>query len=205
MNRRAETFFDAITFLREDLVEEAQDYVFRRRRSGWRKFGSLAACVMLVMSLGLLAVMPKGCGSAGDMVSCDMNTSSGAPASPAEAPPASGEPSDGSVGGSGTDTAPHPPEGEGNPDFGLGEDGPVQFSARVVEVLEDGLLAELLPEEPGLFGTDRVRISTAGLDGLPALQPGDVVFVSCGAASLEDGEILAEDVTELRLAEPDGP
>lgn len=199
MNRKAEKFFDAITLLREDLVEEAQNYVFRRQRSGWKKFGSLAACVMLVMSLGLLAVMPKGCGG-GAPPSADMNTSAAAPAAPAEAPPVSGEPScgDGSAGGSGADTAPRPPEGEGEPDIG----GPAQFHAQVLEVLEDGLLAELLPEDGLRMGAERVRISTDGLDSLPAFRPGDTVYVSCWMVSLEDGEAVAEDVTELRLAEP---
>lgn len=202
MNRRAEIFFDAVTLLREDLIEDAQNYVFRRRRSGWKKFGSLAACVMLVLSLGLVAVMPRGCGGAAPSAP-DMNSSGAAPEAPAEMPPgASGD--TGSMDGSTPDTAPRPPQGEGQPDYGMG-DGPVQFFAQVLEVREDGLLAELLPEESGLFGTDRVRVRTAGLDGLPELQPGDVIFVSCGTASLEDGEILAEDVAELYLAEPEEP
>ena len=59
MNRKGETFFDAITLLPEGMVEEAQDYVFRKSRTSWRKFASLAACMMLVVSLGLLAALPS--------------------------------------------------------------------------------------------------------------------------------------------------
>ena len=44
MNRKADKFFDAITLLPEDIVEEAQDYRFRKRPAVWRKIGSLAAC-----------------------------------------------------------------------------------------------------------------------------------------------------------------
>lgn len=206
MSRKAEVFFDAITLLREDLVEEAQNYVFRKRRSAWRKFGSLAACMALVASLGMLAALPRGCGaSAPNSSGGDMNSST--PEAPAEIPPAANEdvPSgDSSPWEDGTDGAPRPPEGEGEPDFGLG-DSQVQFNAQVLEASEDGLLAELLPEEGRLFGMDRVRIGTAGLDGLPDLRPGDVISVSCGTLFMEDGEAVAEDVTELWLVEPAGP
>ena len=68
MNQKAEKFFDAITLLREDLVEEAQNYVFRKKRSGWKTLGSLAACMALVASLGLLAAMPRGCGAANNSI-----------------------------------------------------------------------------------------------------------------------------------------
>lgn len=205
MSRKAEVFFDAITLLREDLVEEAQNYVFRKRRSAWKKFGSLAACMVLVVSLGMLAALPRGCGASAPNSSG--GDSSSAPAAPAEMPPASTEdaPSgDSSPWADGTYGTSRPPEGEGAPDFGLG-DSLTQFKARVLEVSEDGLLAELLPEEGRLFGMDRVRIGTAGLDGLPDLRPGDVVAVSCETLFMGDGEAVAEDVTELRLAEPDGP
>ena len=44
MKEKAERLFDAITLLKEDLVEEAQDYRFRKRPAVWRRVGSLAAC-----------------------------------------------------------------------------------------------------------------------------------------------------------------
>lgn len=90
MNRKAELFFDAITLLPEDLVEEAQDYAFRKSPARWRKFASLAACLMLVASLGLLAALPKGCGGAAPAPEC--SNSSGppsgecAPQAPADTP-----------------------------------------------------------------------------------------------------------------------
>ena len=54
MNRKAEIFFDAITLLPEDMIEEAQEYRLRKNRTSWKRFASLAACLMLVASLSLL-------------------------------------------------------------------------------------------------------------------------------------------------------
>ena len=43
--RRSEILFDGVTHIREDLIEEAQRYVFRRRIN-WRRYaGGLAACL----------------------------------------------------------------------------------------------------------------------------------------------------------------
>ena len=43
MNPKTDIFFDAITLLPEDVVEEAQNFRFRRKSSSWKKVGSLAA------------------------------------------------------------------------------------------------------------------------------------------------------------------
>ena len=168
MNRKAETFFDAITRLREDLVEDAQNHVFRKRRSGWRKFGSLAACMALVASLGMLAALPKGCGGS-DSSGADMN-SSGAPMA---APPdvnvdaASGgaEPGDGA-----------PPSGEQSESTPPASVQPVQFTAAVIEVRENTILVEPVDFD----SQDRYLVFTAGLD-TPDLAEGDWVSITCTA------------------------
>ena len=204
MSRKAEKFFDAITLLREDLVEEAQTYVFRRKRSAWKTFGSLAACIALVASLGILTILPRGCGAGMDSSSSgSMNNSSAPPASSdsaAPSPDANVDVDDGSP-----SAAPSDPSGEtAPPDVGMG--GPAQFNAQVLEILEDELLVELLPDEGLLMGASCVHIPTAGLDGLPALQPGDVVAVSCETLYLVDGEVIVEAAgTEVQLLEPAGP
>ncbi len=196
MSRKAETFFDAVTLLREDLVEEAQDYVFRRRRAGWRKFGSLAACLVLVVSLGMLAALPRGCGGAAP--SFDGNTAS----APEEMPPGNStgapsgegnpEPGDGDMNTAPPpDTAP-PPQAEG-----------LRFSAQVVEVLEDGLLVEPFDSAPADLGL--VRVPTAGLGGLPEFYPGGVVMIRCGSITREGGEAVAEGVVQVELVELDSP
>lgn len=185
MNRKAEIFFDAITLLREDLVEEAQNHVFRKKNSGWRKFGSLAACAVLVVSLGMLAVLPRGCGAG-------VGGSSGSPAQMAPDFDSSAS------AGSNMNGAPPPASAE-EPEAAPG-DGLVRFSGYVLEVLEDGVLVAPFdsdPEAPAL-----VRVSTAGLEGLPAFYPGGVVTVTCRGFTLEGGAAVAENVVELDLVEP---
>ena len=51
MSQKAEILFDAITGIREDLVEEAQRHVFCRR-ARWRRYGGLAACLVLAALAG---------------------------------------------------------------------------------------------------------------------------------------------------------
>jgi len=190
MNRKAEIFFDAVTHLREDLVEEAQNYAFRKQGAGWRKFASLAACVALVVSIGMLAVLPKGCGSSGG--------SSNDTAAPAEMPDFEGVPSgDGKPEESGN-MAPEPSD-----EVPSSEEERFEFTARVLEVLEDGLLVEPAEGLPADVG--RVRVSTAGLEGLPEFHTGDTVTVTCSAVSREEGEAAAEGVTAVWLTEPDTP
>ena len=212
MNRKAEKFFDAITLLREDLVEEAQNYVFRRKRSAWKSFGSLAACIALVASLGMLAILPRGCGAGGmdSSSSGSMNNNSAPPASsePAAPPPdANGDIpyGDGAADDWNSSAAPSdPPGADVPPNVGMG--GPAQFNAQVLEILEDEVLVELLPDEVLPMGASCVHIPITALDGLPPLHPGDVVAVSCETLYLVDGEAVAEAAgTEVQLLEPDGP
>lgn len=199
MNRKAEIFFDAITLLREDLVEEAQNYVFRRKNHVWRRFGSLAACAVLVVSLGMVAILPRGCGaSSGSGSDMSANGSSSAPAQTApdvDAPSGDSAPSDGGD----MNAAPPPPAPAEEPEAVPG-DGLVRFSGHVLEILEDGLLVapfDSLPETPAL-----VRVPTAGLEDLPEFYLGGVVQVTCRGFILEDGAAIAEGVTALDLVEP---
>ena len=203
MSKKTEKFFDAITLLREDLVEEAQRHVFRKKQSGWKTFGSLAACMALVASLGLLAAMPRGCGAA------SKNNDSSAPMTPAASPAdentgASGGVEYGDGLANGDAAPPAEPSGETPPDIGMG--GPARFSAQVLEILEDGVLVEVLSGEGLPAGASWVRIPTAGLENLPALRPGDVVAVSCETFFLVNGEVVAEAAgTEVQLIEPENP
>ncbi|MDE7220420.1 MAG: hypothetical protein K2O45_12500 [Oscillospiraceae bacterium] len=159
MKPKAEIFFDAITLLPEDVVEEAQEYRFRKKPTVWKKVGSLAACLMLVVSLSLL-MLPRGCGSSGGNadISTDMN---GAPMPPSTD---SCAPADSEVSG---DSAPEP----GDAPVGSIYDGAdqAQFTAKVIEIYEDSILVE---DEEG-----RTIVSTAGLE-LPELAVGDRVCVT---------------------------
>lgn len=197
MNRKAEIFFDAITLLREDLVEEAQNYIFRKKRSGWRRFGSLAACAVLVVSLGMLAVLPRGCGGAGG---------SGANSAPPQSADTAPDLSGGAYYGDGSDhnmNGAPPPAPTEEPEAAPADtpgDGLIRFSGHVLKVLEDELLVapfDSLPEVPAL-----VRVPTAGLGELPEFYLGGVVQVACRGFTLEEGAAVAENVARIDLVEP---
>ena len=53
---KAEILFDAITAVREDLIEAAQNYVFHKKPSAWRRYAALAACLVVVAGLGFGAL-----------------------------------------------------------------------------------------------------------------------------------------------------
>lgn len=170
MNPKAEIFFDAITLLEEDLVEEAQDYRFRKKRTVWKNLGSLAACLMLIASISLLA-LPRGCGGSAPK----MNNSSAPPSTdssvPAETPdqnaPASSEPA-----------APAPSEApSGAPEedgYGQIETETVQFTAVVLSIDGDTILLGSLE---GADEDYQVKAQIGGLE-LPELAEGDTVRVT---------------------------
>lgn len=162
MKAKTDIFFDAITLLPEDIVEEAQEHRFRKRPAVWKKLGSLAACLVLIASVSLL-MLPRGCGGSG--AAPDLNGS--APpllstdnCAPSEAPADSG------------DTAPAVPEPDapaGTPEEGYGPAEERQLLAVVLEIHEDSLLVESEGEQ--------LTVSTAGLT-LPELTEGDTVQIT---------------------------
>ena len=163
MNPKAEKFFDAITLLREDIVEEAQDYCFHKKPAVWKKLGSLAACLMLIASISLL-MLPRGCGSSGG--NADMNTS-GAPMAPADSCAPADEPASG-------DTAPE----EGDvPMGGYGEREQAEFTAVVIEINEASVLVEPLEGEYLRDSYGQIVVITRGLE-LPELTAGDEIRIT---------------------------
>ncbi len=54
MSRRSEVIFEAITELKDDLIEAAQTYRFPRKRVDLRRWAALAACLAVVIGLGAL-------------------------------------------------------------------------------------------------------------------------------------------------------
>lgn len=181
MNSKAGVFFDAITLLREDIVEEAQDYRFRKARTSWRRFGSLAACLVLIASISLL-MLPKGCG--GSAPPPDNNAPAGSVdgCMPADAP--SSEP------------APEPAEPPlSGPENEYGDAGVVRLTATVLEVQEDFILVESLESESE---TQQFKVSTDGLE-LPELAEGDTVRITCSGPinPAHPAEILEPQSIEL--------
>lgn len=63
---KAEKLFDAITNVREELVEEALDYRFPAKRAiPWQRYAKWAACLALVVCIGYLASTLRMGGMAG--------------------------------------------------------------------------------------------------------------------------------------------
>ncbi len=121
----AEKLFDAITEVREDLVEEALDYRFQAKKAvPWQRYAKWAACLALVVCIGYLAAnldlrmggMNSAAGNSGsnsaagettgdtadDAGDSDLTTGAGAPedSDGSAAPGDGGESESGTVGGS---------------------------------------------------------------------------------------------------------
>lgn len=166
MNKKAERFYDAITLLPEDIVEEAQDYVFTHRVP-WVKYAGLAACLTVVLFAGWFGLMMAG-GMGGSSAGADNN----APAAPADtAAPPSGDTSAADT------TAPDyngglddPQEPEGSLTGGSEEH---QLTAIVLEVRENVIVVTPVEYDSNY----EVEVSTVGLD-VPALSEGDRVVVT---------------------------
>lgn len=169
--RPEDVFFDGITHIREELIEEAQRYVFRRR-AGWQRYaGALAACLALALALGLSMLLRFG-GAGGGAPSGD---SSGYDGGVAE-------------GGDGTGAA---EPGDCPPGAMEGS-----FTAGVVEVLEDGTLLVVPQPGSGIWSVaDRVRVPTADVPDLPDVQPGDRILV---VYTGEAGADYVEGVVEIQ-------
>lgn len=130
---REEIIFDAITNLREELVEEAQEYVFKRRYR--QRYVQLAAC------LALAAVLCFGTYRLTHITKSD--SSNGAMPPSADAPAESPD-----YGMLPENTVPHPEDGEPEE---------IWFTASVLEVREDCLLvstAEYGPVEVPFAGLE---------------------------------------------------
>ena len=60
--KKAELLFDAITNIRPDLVEEALDYRFRKAKGQLQRFVALAACLALLIGVGVTSLRFMGMG-----------------------------------------------------------------------------------------------------------------------------------------------
>lgn len=159
---KAEILFDAITAVREDLIEAAQNYVFHKKPSAWRRYAALAACLVVVAGLGFGALrlgLLDGMGGSGS------NTSGAADGA---VPESSGETTSDTAGG---DTA---------GDTGDTGDAAAEttFHAAVLEVHDGWLLVEPLEGEDILASADRFMVSLAGVEEIPDLEAGDEVAVT---------------------------
>lgn len=181
---KAEILFDAVSAVREDLIEAAQNYVFRKKSHVWRRYAALAACLAVVVGLGFGAVrlgLLSGMGGSGS----DTNGASSGAA------PESGE-----TAGSGVTTG---EDAGDSPEEAVEE---TTFTAAVLEVHDRYLLVEPL-EGAVLASADRVTVSTGDLEDLPELSPGDVVAVTFAGPIQETYPAQVTEVLSVeRLEEP---
>jgi len=187
--RKEEIFFDAITNIRENLVEEAQTYAFRRRVQ-WRRWaGPIAACLVLAAFLSLPLLLPSG-GSDSSGTDAGFN---GAPSAADQAAPESTE---GAVSGE----APAPAqEGSDKPaaESPGGTNSVTVFNATVLEVRETELLVE--PDQGTGIAALAVAVPIEGLDQLPVLEAGDRVSVTCARVLTGMEPAQAVSVTDVAL------
>lgn len=182
---KAEIFFDAVTNIREELVEEALDHRFRRRVP-WGRYAGLAACLALVACVSWFGLLIAGGGMGGGS-GADNGSSAG-----------SDEAS--------CDMAPQSPEG--GVDTAVPGDSPEldgqawnTFRAKVLEVREGGLLVEPLEGEAVRNSADRIVVSTGELETLPELDAGDVVEIAFDGSVMESYPAQLGEVYSVALAE----
>ena len=181
---KAEILFDAITAVREDLIEAAQNYVFHKKPSAWRRYAALAACLVVVAGLGFGALrlgLLDGMGGSGS------NTSGAADGA---VPESSGETTSDTAGG---DTA---------GDTGDTGDAAAEttFHAAVLEVHDGWLLVEPLEGEDILSSADRFMVSLAGVEEIPDLEAGEEIAVTFDGMIRESypAQVTATRVERLR-------
>lgn len=193
MSRKSEKFFDAITCIREDLIEEAQNFKFRKNAAVWKKYFSLAACIVLVMSIGFVAILPRGCGSSGGSDGSAAPNGAAAPqdseVSGDTAPPLSL----GGYEGASSDAPADAPE-ENLPEDGTGS---YQFTAVVTEIREDGLLVEPIEYSSHY----QVLVPLADLE-VPPLAEGDWIAVTCSEVDHAADPPAAKGVVSIEKMDP---
>lgn len=166
--KKAEIFYDAMTGIRESIVEEVQDYRFRRRSIPWRRYAGLAACLALVVCIGYFAARAGVGGSDG----ASGNSSGNAGVLPGESENAP------SSGGSDNGAVPPGADGAGQDGEAPAEGEDYRMAATVLEVHETYLLVEPVEGDPALASADRFAVSVADVEDLPELKEGDRIAVT---------------------------
>lgn len=184
---KAEVLFDAITGLREELVEEALNHRFRRRVR-WERYAGLAACLALAVCVGWFGLMIAGGGMGGAGKSSDNGFSASSSTG-------------GEVSG---DTAPPPLGSEaGDAPEAIPGDGENQesFQASVVEILEGYILVEPLEGEAVRGSADRIILHNEAIRDLPELQVGDLLRIDFNGDILETYPAQLGEVYSVALIE----
>ena len=175
--RPEEKLFDAITDIDEELVESAQSYVFRKQPKTWQRVASLAACLLIVASIGFGILQMASIGGMGGSDSA-ANSSGAAPESSGDAGATTGDAGD-QEGVQVTETA---------------------FTATVLEAGDGYLLVEPVEGDPMLATADRIQVSTKDVEVPDGVTEGSKVTITFSGGVMESYPAQISDVTEIVLA-----
>lgn len=175
--RPEEKLFDAITDIDEELVESAQSYVFRKQPKTWQRVASLAACLLIVASIGFGILQMASIGGMGGSDSA-ANSSGAAPESSGDAGATTGDAGD-QEGVQVTETA---------------------FTATVLEAGDGYLLVEPVEGDPMLATADRIQVYTKDVEVPDGVTEGSKVTITFSGGVMESYPAQISDVTEIVLA-----
>lgn len=175
--RPEEKLFDAITDIDEELVESAQSYVFRKQPKTWQRVASLAACLLIVASIGFGILQMASIGGMGGSDSA-ANSSGAAPESSDDTGATTGDASD-QEGVQVTETA---------------------FTATVLEAGDGYLLVEPVEGDSMLATADRIQVYTKDVEVPDGVTEGSKVTITFSGGVMESYPAQISDVTEIVLA-----
>ena len=190
--RKSEIFFDAITNIKEALIDDALDYRFTKRHIPWQRYMSMAACLALVATVGFAAAQ-MGIFGGGSNKSDTSNMAAPDTENQKGSAPEESVLEDSST--SSSDTG-------GNAGTGSAEEGKsepmetVKFGATILEVSDTWLLVEPLEGEEILTSADRFMVSITDVDQLPELKEGYEIVITFDGFIRESypAQITASDV-----------
>lgn len=185
--RPEEKLFDAITGIDEGLVDSAQSYVFHKQPRTWQRIASLAACLLIVASIGFGMLQLAGIGGMGGS-----NTAADAGNA---APPENNVTTDNGATGSGGATG-----DDSGVDQGVAVEETV-FTATVLELGDGYLLVEPVAGDEMLATADRIRVSLDGAVLPDGVAEGAVVEITFDGLIRESYPAQISGVTEIVLAD----
>lgn len=200
---KAEIFFDAITGVRPELVEEALDYRFTQRSRSGRRYVQAAACLALVALVGLAALrtgIVSG-GSSADNAACDMSTDTSSSPQESESSTAFGDAPDSSSASDSGEALLPDTDSKAESGVSIPGESVARFTATVLEVHETYLLVEPEAGESIRASADRVEVPLTGLEDLWDIQTGERVAVTWAGMLLETYPAQLSQVLELVPAE----
>ena len=181
--RPEEKLFDAVTGIDEELVDSAQNYVFRKQTQPWQRVASLAACLLVMVSIGYGILLMGGVGGS-DSAS---NSSTGDTA-----------PENGSAGGNAGISGDIDHSADAGDQEGAAET--VTFTATVLEMGDGYLLVEPVEGDAMLATADRILVDTGGADLPDGVAEGAVVEITFDGMVRESYPAQISGVTEILLA-----